>query len=59
MPIVLKSGSLKILEPLGPVQACNGIAFKYQRVYTVLYFLLVPNTAVLSGMAVMSTAIYT
>ena len=26
MPIVLKSGSLKLLEPLGPVQACNGIA---------------------------------
>jgi hypothetical protein len=23
---VLKSGSLNILEPLGPVQACNGIA---------------------------------
>ena len=26
MPIVLKSGSLKFLEPLGRVQACNGIA---------------------------------
>jgi len=26
MPIVLKSGSLKLLEPAGPVQACNGIA---------------------------------
>ena len=26
MPIVLKSGSLKLLEPSGPVQACNGIA---------------------------------
>jgi hypothetical protein len=24
--IVLKSGSLKLLEPSGPVQACNGIA---------------------------------
>ena len=24
--IVLKSGSLNLLEPLGPVQACNGIA---------------------------------
>jgi len=23
---VLKSGSLKLLEPGGPVQACNGIA---------------------------------
>ena len=26
MPIVLKSGSLKLLEHSGPVQACNGIA---------------------------------
>ena len=27
MPIVLKSGSLNILELSGPDQACNGIAF--------------------------------
>jgi hypothetical protein len=27
VPTVLKSGSLDLLEPLGPVQACNGIAF--------------------------------
>jgi len=26
MPIVLKSGSLKLLELSGPVQTCNGIA---------------------------------
>ena len=26
VPNVLKSGSLKLLEPSGPVQACNGIA---------------------------------
>jgi hypothetical protein len=26
MPIVLKSGRLKLLEISGPVQACNGIA---------------------------------
>jgi hypothetical protein len=26
VPIVLKSGSLNLLEPLGPVKACNGIA---------------------------------
>ena len=25
VPIVLKSGSLKLLEPTGPIQACNGI----------------------------------
>ena len=29
MPIVLKSGSLNLLEPSGPVQACNGIAFAF------------------------------
>ena len=27
VPIVLKSGSLNLLEPPGPVQACNGIAW--------------------------------
>jgi len=27
VPIVLKPGSLNLLEPSGPVQACNGIAF--------------------------------
>jgi hypothetical protein len=26
MPFVLKSGSLNLLEPSGPVKACNGIA---------------------------------
>ena len=26
VPIVLKSGSLNLLEPSGPVQDCNGIA---------------------------------
>jgi len=26
VPIVLKSGSLNLLEPFGPVQACNGNA---------------------------------
>jgi len=26
VPIVLKSGSLKLLEPSGPLQACYGIA---------------------------------
>ena len=28
MPIVLKSGSLSLLEPSGLVQACNGIALR-------------------------------
>jgi len=26
VPIVLKYGNLNLLEPSGPVQACNGIA---------------------------------
>jgi len=26
VPIVLKSGSINLLEPSGPVQACNGTA---------------------------------
>jgi hypothetical protein len=29
MPIVLKSGILKLLEPSGPVQACNEIALPF------------------------------
>jgi hypothetical protein len=29
MPIFLKSGYLNLLEPYGPVQACNGIALPY------------------------------
>jgi hypothetical protein len=34
VPIVLKSGSLNLLEPLEPVQACNGIALPLH--YTLL-----------------------
>ena len=29
VPIVFKSGSLNLLEPSGPVQACNGIALPF------------------------------
>jgi hypothetical protein len=29
VPIVLKSGSLNLLEPSGPVQASNGIALTF------------------------------
>jgi len=35
VPIVLKSGSLSLLEPSGPVQACNGIALPLPLPYTV------------------------
>jgi len=31
VPTVLKSGSLNLLEPSGPVQACNGIALTFTR----------------------------
>jgi len=34
-PTVLKSGSLNLLEPSGPVQACNGIALPLHTVCTV------------------------
>ena len=33
VPIVLKSGSLNLLEPSGPVQACNGIALPFTNFY--------------------------
>ena len=32
-PSVLKSGSLKLLEPSGPVQACNGISTQFLFVF--------------------------
>ena len=40
MPIVLKSGSLSLLQHSGPTQACNGIA---------LPFLLIMNDAIHPG----------
>ena len=33
MPTVLKSGSLNLLEPSGPVHACNGIALPFTYSY--------------------------
>jgi hypothetical protein len=41
MPIVLKSASLNLLEPSGPLKACTGIDFLfffYFNVYTAIYF---------------------
>ena len=35
VPIVLKSGSLNLLEPSGPVQACNGIVYHLKHVTNV------------------------
>jgi hypothetical protein len=34
VPIVFKPGSLNLLEPSGPVQACNGIALPNTRQYS-------------------------
>jgi len=36
MPTVLISGSLSLLEPLGPAQACNGIALPSPLTYQLL-----------------------
>jgi len=35
LPTVLKSGSLKLLEPSGPLQACNGIALPFYFLYNI------------------------
>ena len=43
MPIVLKSGSLYLLEPSGPVQAFNGIALPLP-FYLLLIYLLTYST---------------
>ena len=42
VPIALKSGNLKLLEPSGPVRACNGIAFLFIYLFICLfiYFIL-------------------
>ena len=37
VPIVLKSGNLKLLEPSGPVQACNGVALPLPYIYIYIY----------------------
>jgi hypothetical protein len=34
VPIVQKSGSLNLLEPCGPVQACNGTALPFTQVFS-------------------------
>jgi len=35
VPIVLKSGRLSLLEPLGTVQACNGIALHFNLLFDI------------------------
>jgi len=41
VPIVLKSGSLNLLEHSGPVQACNGIALLIQSFVKPMVFLAI------------------
>ena len=43
MPIVLKYGSLNLLEPSGPVQACNTIAlpFTFETLLAYYYIFLI------------------
>jgi len=38
VPIVLKSGRLKLLELSGPVQACNGMALPFTALYRIPLF---------------------
>jgi len=45
--IILKSGSIKALEPSGPVQACNGIALNVTLPLVLLFYLLQSFLAIL------------
>ena len=40
VPIVTKSGSLNLLEPSGPVQACNGNALPLPLLNPLAYYFL-------------------
>ena len=40
MPIILKSGSLNLLEPSRPVQACTGIALPLPFTSECIYFFI-------------------
>jgi hypothetical protein len=44
VPIALKSGTLKLLEPPGPVKACNGIVlpFRVQFINHLIWILCSP-----------------
>ena len=41
MPIVLKSGNLKYLEPSGPVQVCNGVAFMMMMMMIIIIIIII------------------
>ena len=55
MPIVLKSGSLNILEPSGPVQACNGIALPLPFTHILIY---IQQDATLHSLFYLGTALH-
>ena len=41
MPIVLKSGSLNLLENSAPVQACNGIALPLPLIIIIIIIIII------------------
>ena len=43
MPTVLKSGSLNLLEPSGPVQACNGNALPFKPLFNFYIIYVIYN----------------
>jgi hypothetical protein len=49
IPIVMKSGSLNLLEPSGPVQACNGIALLIQDQVSVFQWLYIQGRSLPMG----------
>jgi hypothetical protein len=57
VPIVLKSGSLNLLEPSGPVKACNGIALPCKYV-SISYQLTVQMDSFRSTVCIENLIIY-
>ena len=55
MPTVLKSGSLNLLGPSGPAQACNGIALKKLKQKHTACFYLCPSNIVITHSSGVST----
>ena len=49
VPIVKKSGGLNLLEPFGPVQACNGTALPLPLPFTVQIYINLTRTEMKSS----------
>jgi len=45
VPIGMKSGSLNLLEPSGPIQACNGIALRVPLISNIILIVICINTS--------------